>query len=134
MDFFEIVLEFFKDFWRWFAPFIIIFVVIILAILIFVSIGRADTDWLTFSNEEIAQAIFKQENSVKYPYGIRSIDTHSDIAYAKKICLNTIRNQKKRHAKHNCKKDFIECLGFCYTTTQRKEWIANVKYFLTKEK
>jgi len=87
-----------------------------------------------FTNEQIADAIYKAENSVKYPYGIKSIDTHGDKDYALTICLNTIRNHRKRHADHYCGLDFITCLGnrYCPPTAHKlnANWVRNVNYFL----
>ena len=92
-----------------------------------------------YTNEQIANAIFKAENSVKYPYGIKSINTYGNKEYARKICLNTIRNNRKRFAKQTQYKDFISFLGsrYCPTTIKseyslNKNWIKNVYYFLAR--
>ncbi len=82
----------------------------------------------------LASAIYKAENSKKFPYGIKSINTHGNKEYARKICLNTIRNHKKRHAAHNCKLDFITCLGnrYCPPSAHslNRNWVRLVKHFL----
>ena len=46
---------------------------------------------------KLVEAIGNAENSVKYPYGIKSINTHSDKVLAGKICMNTVRNNWKRY-------------------------------------
>ena len=96
-------------------------------------------DEIGYADEQIAFAIYNAEgdNNAKYPYGIKSINTHGDGEYAHKICLNTIRNHRKRHANHICGKDFITCLGnrYCPPSAHslNKNWVKNVKYFLAKE-
>lgn len=89
-----------------------------------------------WTDEKIADAIYRAENSVKYPYGIKSIDTHGDKNYARKICLNTIRNNRKRFAKQTEHTDFIVFLGsrYCPPTAHslNKNWVKNVKYWLVK--
>ena len=47
----------------------------------------------------IANAIKRIENSTKYPYGVKSIDTKGDEAYARKITINSIRNNWSRYEK-----------------------------------
>ena len=104
------------------------FIALILwAVLFYPSICHAQE----YSNDQIANAIYKAENSVKYPYGIRSINTHGDKAYARKICLNSIR-----HARARCKgQDLIVCMGERYSPPmQDPNWIKNVKWFLKERK
>ena len=84
----------------------------------------------------LADAIFRQENSVKFPYGIKSIPTHSDKVYARRICLNTINHQYRNYVKAGSKGDFIDylCDVGHYTTTEQTEWKHNVKYFYARAK
>ena len=88
------------------------------------------------TDNQIANAIFKAENSVEYPYGIKSINTHGDKEYARKICLNTIRNNRVRFMKQSQYKDFIEFLGSKYCPPSahslNKNWVKNIKYFLKR--
>jgi len=98
---------------------------------------------LAYTDAEIADAIFKSEGSYRatYLYGIRSIP-YKNEADARRICLNTIKNQRKRHLRHNCGKDYRACLAerYCPTTgklshTERKVnsyWLVNVQKFLKK--
>ena len=64
-----------------------------------------------YTDKELAQAIFLAEGGDKaqHLYGIVSVE-YKDKAEARQICLNTIRNQRKRHAKHDCGKDYLTCL------------------------
>jgi len=91
-----------------------------------------------YTNDQIANAIYKAENSKKYPYGIKSINTHSNKEYARRICLNTIRNNRIRFTKQTEYKDFIEFLGNRYCPPKahklNKNWVRNVQYFLTEVK
>ena len=94
--------------------------------------------------ERLVEAIGKAENSVKYPYGIKSINTHGDKVLARKICLNTVNNNIARWqwARQNGDtRDFIEFLGarFCPTinatddpTGLNKNWVKNVRYLYEK--
>ena len=89
--------------------------------------------------EKLVEAIGRAENSVKYPYGIKSINTHGDKALARKICLNTINNNLARWqwARQNGdNRDFIEFLGarFCPVNSPddngtNQFWVKNVKKF-----
>ena len=89
-----------------------------------------------YTNDQIANAIYYAEGGDKtsHPYGIKSIPTYGNKEYARKICLNTIRNQRKRHAEHNCGKDFLTCLWhrYCPPVTHKlnKNWLVNVKFYL----
>lgn len=80
----------------------------------------------------LADAIYKAENSVRYPYGIKSINTHGDMVYARRICINTIKNNIKRWQVAGCPKEFIEFLGDRYCPKAddpkgHKVWARNVK-------
>ena len=106
----------------------------ILALLFLFSKAQAQE----YTDEQIANAIYKAENSKEYPYGVKSINTRSNKEYARKICLNTIRNQRIRHAQHKCKSDFISCLGnrYCPPNAHKlnRYWVKNVKYWLNQSK
>lgn len=81
--------------------------------------------------ENLANAIYIAEGSVKYPYGIKSIDTGGDAVYARKICINTIRNNIKRYNKSSREVDYITFLGSRYCPVSahelNKNWVSNVK-------
>ena len=80
--------------------------------------------------EQLANAIYVAEGSVKYPYGIKSIDTHGDAVYARKICINTIRNNIKRYNDSGRLVDYITFLGSRYCPVSahelNKNWVRNV--------
>lgn len=96
-----------------------------------------------YTDEEILWAIFKAEGGykAKYYFGIRSVK-YKDFEDAKRICLNTIRNNRKRFLEQNQYKDFIEFLGSRYAPigaendpkNLNKNWVKNVRYFLEKNK
>ena len=110
----------------------LIIVMTILALLFLLGRGEARE----YSNNEIANAIYKAENSVKYPYGIKSIPTYGNKDYARKICLHTIRNHRIRHANHKCGLEFLLCLSnrYCPPTAHKlnKNWVSNVRYWLAR--
>jgi hypothetical protein len=84
----------------------------------------------------IANAIYRAEGgtATEYPYGIRSIDTHGDKVYARKICLNSIRNAEKRWIKAGKPEDFIVFIGRRYSPPNiNPNWVKLVKYFIKKE-
>jgi hypothetical protein len=94
-----------------------------------------------WSDEAIANAIYKAEggNKAQHPYGIM---IKYKITTPRQACLNTIKHQRKKFAKQNKEKDFINFLGnvYCPTTGKlrpaeqrlNKNWVHNVKYFLQK--
>jgi hypothetical protein len=119
----------------------LLIIILILLLLVIVSGANASAD---YSDTDIVNAIYQAENSEKYPYGIKSIDTHGDKEYARKICFNTVRNQRQRHADGNCpdtlrgvEHDYLTCLWHRYCPPSahnlNKNWLKNVLYFLEKE-
>ena len=95
---------------KWFIPAVIAFTLIFgLCVLAF---GYTDTD--------LVNAIFKAEGGAKaqYLYGIRSVK-YKDANEARKICFNTVRNNRKRFANQTKHK-------------LNQYWLKNVKYFLYK--
>ena len=87
-------------------------------------------DW---TDAQIANAIYRTENSVKFPYGIKSIDTKGNKEYARKICLNSIRNTRKRWIKAGQPEDFITYMGRRFSPPNiNPNWVRLVRYFLTK--
>ena len=106
-----------------YSTFIIFALLILWAVLFYPSICHAQR----YSNNQIANAIYKVENSVKFPYGIRSINTYGNKVYARKICLNSIRNARKRCVG----KDLVVCMGQKYSPPkQNPNWCKLVYYFL----
>lgn len=87
----------------------------------------------------IVDAIGKAENSVKYPYGVKSINTHGNVAYARRICENTVRACWGRYERQTIYTNFVEFLGSRYCPVQgdktglNKNWVKNVNYFLTSK-
>lgn len=98
---------------------------------------------IQYSNDAIANAIYKAEGSekAKKPYGILSVPCEGEKD-CRKICLNTIRNQRIRHAKHDCGFTYLECLSRRYAPISAKNdplmlnqfWLGNVTYFLENAK
>lgn len=85
-----------------------------------------------YTNDQIADAIFKAENSKTHPYGIL---THYKTTTPRQACLNTIAHALRDW---NGEGDFIEFLGSRYApigatndpTNLNRNWVKNVKFFL----
>lgn len=104
-----------------------------------------------YSDDEIADAIWKAEGCDKYCdylFGIRSVNYKTGGSYAddykeaRRITLNTIRNNRKRYAKygHETHATFLEFLSSRYAPIGakndprglNKNWLKNVQFFLER--
>ena len=89
---------------------------------------------LVYSDNQIADAIFKAENSKTHPYGILA---HYKNTSPRQACLNTIAHAKRDW---NGNGDFIVFLGSRYCpvgakndpTGLNKNWVRNVNRFLER--
>jgi len=117
-----------------FFPFII-GVIAILITLIMVSLCHAQQMPMpAYTDAQIANAIYKAENSPKYPYGVRSVKTGGNVAFARKVCLNSIRNARKRYLQSGCQGDFIAFMGLRYSPPAiNPNWVRLVHYFLGRQ-
>lgn len=87
---------------------------------------------------KVVTAIGRAENSVKYPYGIKSIPTNGDKDYARKICYNSVRNNYRRWVNAGKPEDFISFMSRRYCPIGapddpnglNKNWVKNVRAFL----
>lgn len=84
---------------------------------------------------DIADAIYKAENSIKYPYGILRRYKNTTPRQA---CINTINSSLRRFNNQSEEKDFIHFLSLTYAPIgcdnddgNNKYWERNVKFFLT---
>ena len=117
-------------------PFWIMLIIVlsIFLLAVWVNVARSEVAWDSFTDEQIVEAIGKAENSIKYPYGIRSIDTKGDKEYARQICLNSVRNGRARWEKAGRPDDLIIFIGkrYCPPTAHKlnENWVRNVKLFL----
>ena len=94
-----------------------------------------------WQDAEIANAIYKAEGGAKakVAYGILSVKVR-DEAEARQVCLNTIRNQRRRHSQHDCGLDYLSCLAKRYAPVGvandpqglNRNWLKNVRYHLDK--
>ena len=102
---------------------------------------------VTYTDDQIADAIYKAEGGEKasHPYGIMSVP-YKNEADARRICLNTIRDNRKRYAEYGHREypTFLEFLASIYAPTRGKgisrsakklneNWLRNVRFFLEKE-
>ena len=87
------------------------------------------------SNDKIADAIYKAENSSLNPYGIMIKYKNTS---PRQSCINTIKHAKNRFLTYNGEDDFITFLGKTYAPIGVKNdpkglnryWVRNVKYFI----
>lgn len=132
--------EMLRDFVRCFWP-IILFALLILGI-IFLSSIWVEAQAETYTPDEIVEAIGRAENSIKYPYGIKSINTNSNKEYARKICYNSVVNNYRRWIKAEKPIGFLEFIAKRFCLIGAKDdpnnlninWIRNVKYWLIKNR
>jgi len=107
---------------------------------------EVSTYWIPQNEAEIdllADAIYWAENSKKYPYGIMSVTCKGEKD-CRKICINTIKNQKKRYKRSTNKRDssYLKSLARRYAPIGvdndprglNHNWLSNVMYFLNNPK
>lgn len=99
-----------------------------------------------YTDYQIVNAIYKAEGgeNATYLYGIRSVK-YSTPQEARRICYNTVRNNRRRYAEYGYKDygSYLEFLASRYAPTKgsnlskaehrlNKNWLKNVRYFLEK--
>jgi hypothetical protein len=113
-----------------------------LTLLMLCAVGHAEP--IDFGR--LVEAVGKAENSVKYPYGVKSINTHGNRVYARQICLNSARNAWKRYAKGKSialeaqeghLRAFLEAWGdrwcpWASDPSGHRVWARNVEYQYNK--
>ena len=96
-----------------------------------------------YDSNRLADAIFIAEggltNKCQYLYGIRSVH-YKDASEARRICLNTINNNKVRFYKQDKYEDYLSFLASRYCpvgcdndTGTNKFWERNVRSIYLKE-
>lgn len=117
---------------------IILAVIAFSVVIFFLFVLMTKPAWAQgYSDEQIVNAIYRAEGAAKaqYAYGIRSIP-YRTIADARRICFNTVRNNRKRFARQTRYTDFLEFLGsrYCPVSAHPKNryWIKNVRYYLDR--
>ena len=102
---------------------------LILSILLALPAGAIDAD-------RIADAIYRVEGGAKakVPYGILSIPVKNE-AHARRICLNTIRNNHKRWIAAGKPGDYLDFLAdrYCPPSVDpagNRNWKHNIKSLL----
>ena len=109
--------------------------------LAFIALSRGGLVWASIDVERMVEAIGRAENSTKYPYGVKSIDTRGDVTYARKICRNSVVNNLARWKKAGKPDSFIAFMGARYAPTKgaaddprglNNNWERNVTYHYNK--
>ena len=121
---------------KWHSLWIATTCFILLFLLLVVAVFAEDID-----AERLADAIYLSEGgeNTKYPYGIRSVNCEGETE-CRRVCINTIRNNKRRWENAKAKGDersYLEFLAARYApiaskndpTGLNKNWLGNVKYF-----
>lgn len=104
----------------------------LILVLLFATIAQAKENQF----EVLANGIYQIEGGSKtaYPYGIKSIKTNGNKAYARQICLNTIKNNYKRWIRAGKTNSFLNFLADKYCPIEcdpkgNKNWKVNIKQF-----
>lgn len=96
-----------------------------------------------YTDTEIVEAIYRAEGGADatYLYGIRSV-SYDTPAEARRICFNTVRNNRKRYADygHKTHDTYLNFLASRYAPigagndpkNLNRHWLKNVKFFLKK--
>jgi len=94
-----------------------------------------------YTDTEIVNAIYKSEGGSKatYLYGIRSVK-YGTPEEARRICFNTVRNNRVRFANQTKYDDYLEFLASRYCPIGASNdpkglnvnWLSNVRYFLER--
>ena len=126
--------------WKWVA----MLVLGVLAMSILISVTCVKMGWCEeYSDTAIVNAIYRIEGGAKaqYAYGIRSV-RYSDISEARRICFNTVRNNRKRFAKQTKYADFLAFLQSRYCPTAGRlskaeqklngHWLKNLRNQLAR--
>lgn len=115
-------------------------IILLIVAILYININNAQA---VYTDNEIADAIYKAEGGeqTNFPYGIKSVKCKGKKE-CRKICLNTIRNNRKRYTEYGYKqyKTFLEFLASRYAPIGvkndpkglNKHWLKNVRYFLNK--
>lgn len=110
-----------------------------MTLLIGFLIGFNTTMASGYDAEKIADAIYVIEGGkkTKYPYGIKSINTHGNVAKARRICINTVNNNYQRWLKSEQTLDFLDFLANRYCppaadAVGNQRWRINIRNQLKK--
>ena len=112
---------------------------VVLALGGIMGVGTAYAETLGgYDVERLANAIYKAEGgaNTRHPYGILA---KYKTTTPRQACINTIRNQAKRHKAHICGKDYLTCLRDRYAPINsdtdngtNRYWLKNVRFWYLK--
>lgn len=112
-------------------------------LLLALCLGMPGMAW-AYTDEQLATAIWYSEGGARAvkPYGILSVKVNG-AAEARRVCLNTIRNNRVRWQKAGAKGDYLEFLARRYAPVVgatndpqglNRNWLRNVRHFLNRTK
>jgi hypothetical protein len=104
--------------------------ILLLALLPFTSSASLSNQYVN----RMADAIKRAENSKRYPYGVMMGRRLSERE-ARRICINTIRNNHTRWIKLGKPGEFVSYLGAVYCPPSidpvgHANWVRNVQRFM----
>lgn len=105
-----------------------------LFLVLFAGCGPTPALAFDLQEERFANAIWNAEGGSKahVPYGVETVDVGKDAAYARKICLNSIRNNRARWVLAGRPGDFISFMSKRWCPLNSVVWARNVRYFMEK--
>ena len=90
--------------------------------------------------ERVADAIWKSEGgkAAKVPYGVLSVKVSGE-AEARKVCLNSIRNSRRRWEKAGRPGEWLQFMADRWIPKSsdpvgHENWMRNMRYFLSSSK
>ena len=102
--------------------------------------NQSAINYFTFSDDEFCDAIYIAEGGkrAKKPYGILSVQCNTE-QQCRRICKNTVSNNRKRFKRQDKYKNFLFFLAdrYCPKDVDRignRNWKKNVKFYLLKNR
>lgn len=118
-------------------------IIMVILFCLLLSVSEANASPADPSDEEIVNAIYWAEGGPKtnHPYGVLSVKCDSSEE-CRRICRNTVRNNRKRFSNQTLFTDYLEFLSSRYApigagndpTNLNKNWLKNVRWFINNPK
>lgn len=109
--------------------------ILVFGVLVIVGLCYLPVKAEEYSDSAIVEAIYKAEGGsrTKHPYGIKSVKTYGNKAKAKQICLNSVKNGRKRWIEAEKPCDLITFIGLRYSPPAiNPNWVKLVYHFIKK--
>jgi len=116
-------------------------IILALVLLLWALLGAPNAEAQEYGNAQIVNAIYIIEGgpNAQYLYGIRSVH-YDDEAEARRICFNTVRNNRARFARQSKYDNYLDFLASRYCPIGAANdprglnvnWLRNLRYYLNK--